>query len=100
MKPLSFAFAVMACTGLVFAQTPVTQSGKGPQKQLENKHQGAKAKPNLGTRPASNTGGPRRRTGSSAALALPFESVTAAVTWPSSSLPHDTMEPSERSASE
>ena len=63
MKPITSALALLVISGFVFAQTPATtgqgQVGpKGPKKQIENKHQGAKAKPNLGTRPASNTGGP------------------------------------------
>jgi len=33
MKPFTFAFAIVACTGLAFAQTPATANGGGSQRQ-------------------------------------------------------------------
>ena len=61
MKSLTSALALLAISGFAFGQAPATgqnQVGpKGPKKQIENKHQGATAKPSLGARPASNSGG-------------------------------------------
>ena len=57
MKPFTYAFALMACTGLAFAQNPVTPIGKGPQKQIENKGLSNTPKQEIFTRPASSSGG-------------------------------------------
>ena len=62
MKSITKALALLAISGLAFAQTPAAtgqnQVGpKGPKKQIENKHQSVKPKASLGARPASSSGG-------------------------------------------